>query len=82
MKASTTSHGDSAPHKHIEREQARSLLPGQRRHVPPPVGSDAAAFLAQLNEIYGGPGVEIDAEDEELPRDMRSHMRQVLDQDT
>ena len=52
-----------------------TLLPSQRIAVPPASGTEDAAFLENLNEIYG---VE-DPADTQMIEGIRQHLRVVLE---
>jgi len=54
------------------------LLPSQRVVVPPTPGTSEAAFLDNLNTVYGS---DNDRDEHALPGAMRSHMRGALTRD-
>jgi hypothetical protein len=51
-----------------------TILPSQRAVIPPAPGTEEAAFLANLNEVYG----EESSEDDQMVEDVRRYMRTVL----
>jgi len=63
--------------EHIQQPDGTGVLPSQRVAPVPTPGSAEAAFLANLNEVYGEP----DAADDGVVEGIRQAMGRVLERE-
>lgn len=63
--------------KRVPPRDGRDLRPSQRIVCAPAPGTDEAAFLANLNEVYGGP----DTADDRVVEGIRQAMGRVLERE-